>query len=170
MVDVGGKPETARIAVAAADVVMHPATLALCQPGGAANPKGDVIATARLAGIAAIKRTAELIPLCHPVRVVGCEIDLVCDPALPGVRVQVVVRAFDRTGVEMEAMVGATAAALTIYDMVKGVDRAVTIAAVRLLEKSGGRSGHWRAPELGKTPSVAVTVKGASRRKGSPRR
>jgi cyclic pyranopterin phosphate synthase len=169
MVDVGDKAETARVAVAAADVVMQPATLALCQAGGAANPKGDVIATARLAGIAALKRTAELIPLCHPVRVVGCQIDLVCDPALPGIRVRTEVHAFDRTGVEMEAMVGATAAALTIYDMVKGADRAVTIRAVRLLEKNGGRSGHWRAPELGKTPSLAVTVKGARSRRGSPK-
>jgi cyclic pyranopterin phosphate synthase len=152
MVDVGAKPETARMAVAAAAVVMRPETLALCQPEGArGNPKGDVLATARLAAIAALKRTDQLIPLCHPVRVVGCEVDLTCDPSLPGVRVRVAVQAFDRTGVEMEAMVGAAAAALTIYDMVKGVERGVTIEGVRLLEKRGGRSGHWQAPELGKT-------------------
>jgi cyclic pyranopterin phosphate synthase len=160
MVDVGAKAETARVAVAAAAVVMRPETLALCQPAAAAqNPKGDVLATARLAAIAALKRTDELIPLCHPVRVVGCEVDLVCDPGLPGVQVRVEVHAFDRTGVEMEAMVGASAAALTVYDMVKGVERGVTIQAVRLLEKSGGRSGHWRAPELATTSPVTAKVK-----------
>jgi cyclic pyranopterin phosphate synthase len=155
MVDVGEKPETARVAIAAAAVIMKPETLALCRPGGGAgarrNPKGDVIATARLAAITALKRTDELIPLCHPVRVVGSEVDLTCDPALPGVRIRVEVHAFDRTGVEMEAMVGAAAAALTVYDMVKGVERGVSIEGVRLLEKRGGRSGTWQAPGLGKT-------------------
>ena len=144
MVDVGAKAETARVAVAEALVLMQSETLALCQPG-AGNKKGDVLATARLAAIAAIKRTDELIPLCHPVRVVGSAVELVCDPSLPGVRINVTVHAFDRTGVEMEAMVGAAAAALTIYDMVKGVERGVSIEGVRLLEKRGGRSGHWRA-------------------------
>jgi cyclic pyranopterin phosphate synthase len=145
MVSVGGKPETARRAVAGADVRMSAATLALVARGGAA--KGDVLATARLAGIMACKRAAEWIPLCHPVRVVGTEVDLAVDRALPGVRVRVTVDAVDRTGVEMEAMVGAAAAALTVYDMVKGVERGVEVAAVRLLEKSGGRSGNWVRPE-----------------------
>jgi cyclic pyranopterin phosphate synthase len=92
----------------------------------------------------ALKRAAEWIPLCHPVRVVGSEVEVELDAALPGVRVRVTVRAFDRTGVEMEAMVGAAAAALTVYDMVKGAERGVEIRAVRLEEKSGGRSGTWR--------------------------
>ena len=144
MVDVGAKAETERVAVAEAQVRMLPATLALVAAGG--HAKGDVLATARLAGIAAAKRTSEWIPLCHPVRVVGIDLELACDSARSTVRVQASVRAIDRTGVEMEAMVGAAAAALTVYDMVKGVERGVTIEAVRLLEKRGGRSGHWRAP------------------------
>jgi cyclic pyranopterin phosphate synthase len=144
MVDVGAKPETAREAVASAAVRMTRATLALVASGTGARGKGDVLATARLAAIAALKRTAEWIPLCHPVRVVGSDVDLTLDRALPGVRVRVTVRAFDRTGVEMEAMVGAAAAALTVYDMVKGVERGVEIQAVQLEEKRGGKSGEWR--------------------------
>lgn len=142
MVDVGAKPETSRVAVATAAVKMKPATLALVEAGS--GKKGDVFSTARLAGIAALKRTADWIPLCHPVRVVGTDVVLEVDRRLPGVRVRVEVHAFDRTGVEMEAMVGAAAAALTIYDMVKGAERGVEITAVRLEEKRGGRSGHWR--------------------------
>jgi cyclic pyranopterin phosphate synthase len=144
MVDVGAKPETAREAVASAAVRMSSATLGLVASGTGARGKGDVLATARLAAIAALKRTAEWIPLCHPVRVVGSDVDLTLDRALPGVRVRVTVRAFDRTGVEMEAMVGAAAAALTVYDMVKGVERGVEIRAVQLEEKRGGKSGEWR--------------------------
>ena len=144
MVDVGDKPETLREAVASAEVVMAPATLALVARGTGARGKGDVLGTARLAAIAALKRTADWIPLCHPVRVVGTDVELAVDRALPGVRVRVRVRAFDRTGVEMEAMVGASAAALTIYDMVKGVERGVEVRAVRLEEKRGGKSGEWR--------------------------
>ena len=142
MVDVGAKPETERVAVATAAVKMTAHTLALVEAGG--GKKGDVFSTARLAGIAALKRTADWIPLCHPVRVVGTDIVLEADRHLPGVRVRVEVHAYDRTGVEMEAMVGAAAAALTIYDMVKGAERGVEITAVRLEEKRGGRSGHWR--------------------------
>ena len=123
---------------------MSSTTLALVASGTGARGKGDVLATARLAAIAALKRTAEWIPLCHPVRVVGSDVDLTLDRALPGVRVRVTVRAFDRTGVEMEAMVGAAAAALTVYDMVKGVERGVEIRAVQLEEKRGGKSGEWR--------------------------
>src|SRR5579872_2600635 len=144
MVDVGDKPETARAATASAAVRMKPATLALIKSRTGAKNKGDVLATARIAALAAIKRTAELIPLCHPVRVVGSDVALSPDAKLPGVRIAVTVRAFDRTGVEMEAMVGAAAAALTIYDMVKGAERGVEIRAVRLEEKRGGRSGLWR--------------------------
>jgi cyclic pyranopterin phosphate synthase len=142
MVDVGAKPETDRIAVATAAVKMKAATLDLVEAGS--GKKGDVFSTARLAAIAALKRTSDWIPLCHPVRVVGTDVTLEADRKLPGVRVRVEVHAFDRTGVEMEAMVGAAAAALTIYDMVKGSERGVEVLAVRLEEKRGGRSGHWR--------------------------
>ena len=148
MVDVGDKAETEREAVASAAVRMSAATLGLAMGvqgslSGSA-PKGDVVATARLAAIAALKRTAEWIPLCHPVRLVGCAVDIDADDQLPGIRVRVTARAFDRTGVEMEAMVGAAAAALTIYDMVKGAERGVEILNVRLEEKRGGRTGQWR--------------------------
>jgi cyclic pyranopterin phosphate synthase len=144
MVDVGAKPETAREAVASAAVRMRPATLALVAAGSGARGKGDVLGTARLAAIAALKRTAEWIPLCHAVRVVGTDVSFAIDRKLPGVRVRVAVRAVDRSGVEMEAMVGAAAAALTIYDMVKGAERGVEVRAVRLEEKRGGKTGTWR--------------------------
>lgn len=160
MVDVGAKPETAREAVASAVVRMSPATLALVLGDGDATAvparpsKGDVLATARLAAIAALKRTAEWIPLCHPVRLTGTDVELEGDAAVPGVRVRVAARAHDRTGVEMEALVGAAAAALTIYDMVKGVERGVEILNLRLEEKSGGRTGTWRrAPSGGRATS-----------------
>jgi cyclic pyranopterin phosphate synthase len=145
MVGVGAKAETARRAVAGAAVRMSAATLALITDGRAkVGPKGDVLATARLAAIMACKRTSDLIPLCHPVRVVGTDVAFTVDRRLPGVRIQMTVDAVDRTGVEMEALVGASVAALTIYDMVKGVERGAEIGAVRLLEKSGGRSGTWK--------------------------
>ena len=143
MVDVAAKRETLRQAVASAAVRMSTATLALAL-GGGARGKGDVLATARVAGIGAMKRTSEWIPLCHPVRLVGTDVAIEADRELPGLRVRVTARAVDRTGVEMEAMVGAAAAALTIYDMVKGVERGVEILSVRLEEKQGGRSGLWR--------------------------
>jgi cyclic pyranopterin phosphate synthase len=143
MVDVGGKPETAREAVASAAVRMRPATLRLVERAAGARGKGDVLAVARVAGVMAAKRTAELIPLCHPVRLVRCAVDLTLDRALPGVRIRATAFAVDRTGVEMEAMAAASVAALTVYDMVKGVERGVEIVALRLEEKSGGRSGSW---------------------------
>lgn len=142
MVNVAGKAETHRVAIASAAVRMTPATLRLIEAG--AGHKGDVIAVARVAALGALKRTSELIPLCHPVRVVGSEVEIRADKKLPGLRISVTVDAFDRTGVEMEAMTGASVAALTIYDMVKGVERGVEIQGVRLEEKIGGRSGHWR--------------------------
>ena len=143
MVDVGAKPETLREAAASAEVVMRPATLRLVERAVGARGKGDVLAVARLAGLMAAKRTADLIPLCHPVRLVGCDVELRPDRRLPGVRIAARARAFDRTGVEMEAMVAAAAAALTVYDMVKGAERGVEIRAVRLDEKRGGKSGIW---------------------------
>jgi len=153
MVDVGAKPETLREAVASAAVRMSRATLALVERATGARGKGDVLATARLAGVMALKRASDWIPLCHPVRVVGSEVELEADRALPGVRIRVTVRAFDRTGVEMEAMVGAAAAALTVYDMVKGAERGVEIRAVQLEEKRGGKSGEWRRRSAGRAPA-----------------
>jgi cyclic pyranopterin phosphate synthase len=144
MVDVAAKPETARAAVASAEVRMSAATLALVKRATGARGKGDVLAVARVAGIMAARRTSELIPLCHPVRLTGCDVDLVADPKLPGVRIRATARAIDRTGVEMEALVAASTAALTVYDMVKAAERGVEIRAVRLEEKRGGASGPWR--------------------------
>jgi cyclic pyranopterin monophosphate synthase len=144
MIDVAGKAETPRAAVASAAVRMSRDTLRLVERATGARGKGDVLATARLAGIMAAKRTAALIPLCHPVRLVGCDVDLTVDRKLPGVRIRVAARAIDRTGVEMEAMVAAATAALTVYDMVKGAERGVEIQTVRLEEKRGGKSGPWR--------------------------
>ncbi|HLK89807.1 MAG TPA: cyclic pyranopterin monophosphate synthase MoaC [Polyangia bacterium] len=151
MVDVADKPETARTATASATVKMKRETLRLVERATGARGKGDVLAVARLAGIMAARRTAELIPLCHPIRLTDCQVDLTTDRALPGVRIRATARAVDRTGVEMEAMLAATTAALTVYDMVKGAERETEIGAVRLEEKAGGRSGHWRrgaAPRL----------------------
>ncbi len=140
MVDVGGKPVTDRRAVAEAFVRMDAPTLRLVRAGG--GRKGDVLATARIAGIQGAKRTADLVPLCHPVVLVDVDVDPV--PVKGGVRIRCAARALDRTGVEMEAMTGAAVAALTVYDMVKGSDRSARIESVRLREKSGGRSGKWR--------------------------
>ena len=144
MVNVGRKPESERRAIASCQVRMSAGTLKLVEANK--GTKGDVLGVARVAALAALKRTSDLIPLCHPVRVVGSEVHLALDTKLPGVRVECVVNAFDRTGVEMEAMVGATVAALTIYDMIKGVDRGAFIEAVALQHKSGGKSGVWERP------------------------
>jgi cyclic pyranopterin phosphate synthase len=142
MVDVGGKPVTERRAVARAVVRMAPETAALVQAGDA--PKGDVLGTARLAGIMAAKRTGELIPLCHPIGLDHVDVETVVDAAAGTVTLTATAGVTARTGVEMEAMTAAAVAALTIYDMVKGVERGVAIEEVVLLEKSGGRSGTWR--------------------------
>ncbi len=142
MVDVGAKSETAREATASGAVEMAPATLAIIAEGRAG--KGDVLGTARLAAIQGLKRTAELIPLCHPIRIVASDVELACDAVRSRVTIRATVRAFDRTGVEMEAMTAVTVAALTIYDMCKSVDRGMRIVDVQLEAKSGGRSGEWR--------------------------
>lgn len=140
MVDVGGKPVTQRTAVAEAFVRMAEPTRARLFAGDL--PKGDALAAARVAGIMGAKRTAELIPLCHPISItsVGVEVSRHDE----GARIEAVVRTQDRTGVEMEAMTAVSVAALTIYDMVKGVDRGAQLTDVRLVSKSGGRSGEWR--------------------------
>lgn len=143
MVDVAAKPVTDRRAVAQAVVRMTPQTAATVAAGDA--PKGDVLGTARLAGIMAAKRTGELIPLCHPIGLDAVDVDIALDAAAGTATVTATARVSARTGVEMEAMTAAAVAALTIYDMVKGVERGVVIESVALLEKSGGRSGTWRA-------------------------
>jgi len=145
MVDVGAKPESERLARAEARVVMARATLDAIAEGRV--PKGDVIATARLAGIMAAKRTHELIPLCHPLPLSYADVDIVPDEALPGLRISTEMRLVARTGVEMEAMVAASVAALTVYDMCKAIDRGIEVAGVRLLEKAGGKSGRWTRAE-----------------------
>jgi cyclic pyranopterin phosphate synthase len=143
MVDVSGKPETARVAVAAGAVSMKPETLSAILAGDA--EKGDVIGTARIAGIMAAKRTHELIPLCHPLPLARVAIDITADEGLPGLRVTATAKVTGRTGVEMEALTAVSVACLTIYDMAKAIDRGMTVGDIRLLEKSGGRSGDWRA-------------------------
>ena len=144
MVDVSGKDVTSRTAVAEGAVVMQPETLDLIRTGDA--KKGDVLGTARLAGIMASKRTHELIPLCHPLLLSKVKVECVLDDDLPGVRVSAEVKVSGQTGVEMEALTAVAVACLTIYDMVKAVDRGMRIEGVRLRSKSGGRSGAYEAP------------------------
>jgi cyclic pyranopterin phosphate synthase len=139
MVDVGGKADSARVAVAAGEVRMLPATLALIRDG--ALKKGDVLTTAQLAGIMAAKRTAELIPLCHPLPLTHIEVLCELNDDLPGVTITATVRTTGKTGVEMEALTAVSVAALTIYDMAKAAEKTMQITHVRLLEKRGGRSG-----------------------------
>ncbi len=142
MVDVGGKAETQRVAVALGRIRMNAATLAALRDGTA--PKGDVLAVARIAGIMAAKRTAELIPLCHPLALdaVSVEFAFVDD----GVEARATASLTGRTGVEMEALTAVSVALLTVYDMAKAIDKAMVIEGVRLIEKRGGKSGDWRAP------------------------
>lgn len=144
MVDVGEKEMTRRECVARATVRMAPATLAAITEGR--SPKGDVLAVARIAGVQAAKRTHDWIPLAHPLPLDAVELELEPDAASSCVHVEARVRARARTGVEMEALVAATAAGLTIYDMCKAIDRGMTLDAVRLVSKSGGKSGPWRRP------------------------
>jgi cyclic pyranopterin phosphate synthase len=148
MVDVSAKAETTRTAVARGRVVMAPETLALIQAGGVG--KGDVLGVARIAGIMAAKRTSDLIPLCHPLMLSKVAVEL--DTAPPdAVEITATVRVTGQTGVEMEALTAVTVAALTVYDMCKAVDRGMTIAEVRVVEKRGGKSGDWAA-EAGDPP------------------
>jgi cyclic pyranopterin phosphate synthase len=149
MVDVGAKPETERLALARATVRMKPATAEALKRGDA--PKGDVLGAARLAGIQAAKRTAELIPLAHPLPLAFVDVRPSVDVTEGVVQIEAEARVVGRTGVEMEAMVAAAVAALTIYDMVKGIERGVRIEAVELIEKSGGRSGTWRRDDSAAT-------------------
>ena len=143
MVDVASKAETERVAVAAGSVIMQPATLATIMSGGV--KKGDVLSVARLAGIMGAKRTPDLIPLCHPLNLSSVAVELTCDPARSAVDITATCKITGRTGVEMEALTAVAVAALTVYDMCKSVDRGMRIAEVRLLRKSGGKSGSFEA-------------------------
>lgn len=145
MVDVSDKATTERVAVAEGRIVMANDTLALVLSGNA--KKGDVLGTARIAGIMAAKRTHELIPLCHPLALSQVIVDLTPDPALPGIAVRASVKVTGQTGVEMEALTAVSVACLTIYDMVKAADRSMRIEAIRLVEKTGGKSGPYRAKD-----------------------
>ena len=145
MVDVGDKAETQRTAVAEGAVRMKAETLATILAGDA--KKGDVLGTARIAGIMAAKRTHELVPLCHPLLITKVTVDIAPDDGLPGLRVTALARVSGKTGVEMEALTAASVACLTIYDMAKAIDRGMTITDIRLVEKTGGKSGDYRAPE-----------------------
>jgi cyclic pyranopterin phosphate synthase len=154
MVDVGAKPPTARRAVAEAFVSLAPETLSLVIDGGA--EKGDVLGVAELAGVMGGKRTSELIPLCHPIGLTDLVVSVTPDRAAGGLRIRAEAATIGPTGVEMEALTAASVAALTVYDMVKGVERGVEIQAIRLVSKSGGQSGEWRrdagSPAAGAAP------------------
>jgi cyclic pyranopterin phosphate synthase len=143
MVDVSAKSSTSRVATAVGHVVMQQATLDLIVAGHA--KKGDVLGTARIAAIMAAKRTHELIPLCHPLMLASVDIEITPDAALPGCRVRAAVKVNGPTGVEMEALTAVSIGCLTIYDMVKAVDRGIRIEGIHLLEKTGGKSGHYKA-------------------------
>ncbi len=139
MVDVGDKPDTHRTAVARGEVIMRPETLALIEQGQI--KKGDVLTTAQLAGIMAVKRTAELIPLCHPLPLTFIQVELSVDKNLPGIQIKATVRTTGKTGVEMEALTAVSIAALTVYDMAKAAEKTMRIHNIRLVEKHGGQSG-----------------------------
>ena len=143
MVDVSDKPVTDRLAVAAGAVRMTAETLAMITEGRA--KKGDVLSVARLAGIMAAKRTADLIPLCHPLPITKVAVDLTPDPALPGIRITATVKTGGQTGVEMEALTAVSVAALTVYDMVKAVEKGMVIEGIHLVLKDGGKSGRYEA-------------------------
>ncbi len=145
MVDVSAKPATERVAIAEGRVLMQPKTLDIVRKGDA--KKGDVLGAARIAGIMAAKRTHELIPLCHPLLLSQVEVEAAPDAKLPGVVVTARVKVAGQTGVEMEALTAVSVACLTIYDMVKAVERGMRIEGIRLVEKRGGKSGHYRAED-----------------------
>jgi cyclic pyranopterin phosphate synthase len=142
MVDVGQKPDTERVAVAKGEVQMQPETLHLIAEGGA--PKGDVLTTAQIAGIMAAKRTPDLIPLCHPLQLTKVDVEFEIDEANARIEITATVRCRGKTGVEMEALTAVSIAALTIYDMVKAVEKTMRIGEIGLVRKSGGKSGEWR--------------------------
>jgi len=142
MVDVSAKAETERMARAAGTIRMQPQTLEAIRTNSL--KKGDVLAVARVAGVMAAKKTSELIPLCHPLALTDVQIAIEIDPALPGLRVEAVARTFGRTGVEMEAISAVCVTLITVFDMAKGVDRTLVVSDITLVEKLGGRSGHFK--------------------------
>ncbi len=146
MVDVAGKAVTERVAVAEGFVVMERGTLRLIAEGDA--PKGDVLAAARIAGIMAAKRTSDLIPLCHPLALTKVQVDFELSPAVPGVRIEAMAKALGQTGVEMEALTAVSVSCLTLYDMLKARDKGMRIEGIRLVSKTGGKSGDFHAPTL----------------------
>jgi cyclic pyranopterin monophosphate synthase len=162
MIDVGDKDRTERVAVARGGVEMAPATVGIVRRG--ASEKGDVLAAARLAGIMAAKRTPELVPLCHPIALSGVEVE--ARTSRRGVEVVATVRTVDRTGVEMEALAAVAAACLTVYDMLKRYERGMRIAGIELVEKRGGRSGHWRRGRPSPPRSRAAPARSPRRRAG----
>jgi cyclic pyranopterin phosphate synthase len=163
MVDVARKPKTERRAVARGSVLMRPETMTRLVQREA--PKGEVLATARIAGILAAKRTHEIIPLCHAVALthLDVQLDLDAQGPDPAVHVTAIADAYDRTGCEMEAMVAVSTACLTIYDMLKGIDRDILITDIKLMEKSGGRSGHYQRPDADGGPPEVVHPVGVKR-------
>lgn len=144
MVDITAKPATDRVATATGSIVMMKATLDAIRANQLS--KGDVLSVARVAGIMATKQTSNLIPLCHPIAITNATVEFTLDDSLPGIRVRATAATNGQTGVEMEALTAVAIALLTIYDMAKAIDRGMTISEVALLEKSGGRSGHWQRP------------------------
>ena len=147
MVDIGAKEITERVAVAAAAISMRPETLALLERGG--HQKGDVLAVARIAGIQGAKKCPDLIPLCHPMMLTAVAVDFRSDPAASCLHIEASCKVSGKTGVEMEALTAVTVAALTVYDMCKAVDKGMEIRSVRLLQKSGGKSGAWLRDDAG---------------------
>ncbi len=150
MVDVAGKPESVRTALATGSIRMSPEAFSLVE--GNSGPKGDVLSTAELAATMGAKRTADLIPLCHPIGLDHVRVQAVLDPGLPGVRVDAEAKAVGRTGVEMEALTAVAVGLLTVYDMVKSAGHGMEIGQIRLLEKTGGTRGDWQAPDPGSAP------------------
>ncbi len=150
MVDVAGKPESVRTALATGSIRMSPEAFSLVE--GNSGPKGDVLSTAELAATMGAKRTADLIPLCHPIGLDHVRVQAVLDPGLPGVRVDAEAKAVGRTGVEMEALTAVAVGLLTVYDMVKSAGHGMEIGQIRLLEKTGGTRGDWHAPDPGSAP------------------
>lgn len=153
MVDVSDKDKTERVAIAQAVISMQPKTLQMVIEGS--HKKGDVLAVARIAGIQAAKQCSSLIPLCHPLMLTAIEVELTPDEDRHCILIRSRCKLNDRTGVEMEALTAASVAALTVYDMCKAVDRGMVIESIRLLEKSGGRSGHWKAQTTKQKPGKA---------------
>jgi cyclic pyranopterin monophosphate synthase len=160
MIDVGAKPKTERVAVARGFVTMAEATLARVRDGEV--EKGDVLAAARLAGIMAAKRTPDLVPLCHPIALSG--VDVTAEPGAGGVAITATVRTVDRTGVEMEALAAVAAGCLTVYDMLKRYEKGMRIEGLELVEKLGGRSGHWRRDAEGGDAEASTRARGTRAR------